>query len=120
MSFFLILKQFARRALGKIENLARWERENDVPASRQTQRAFREASIKAGDTFTMFASCRALFDSCFPSFYFLLFMCFRLFSTDQLAAMLFKRLVFEKGKHSNPVFKPKSKSAMQQPPNVIP
>lgn len=45
-------KEFARRALGKIDKLARWEQENDVPASRQTQSAFREASIKAGDTFS--------------------------------------------------------------------
>lgn len=52
---FLIFKEFARRALGKIENLAKWERENDVPASLQTQNAFREASIKAGDSFRKFA-----------------------------------------------------------------
>lgn len=44
-------KEFARRALGKIDKLARWEQENNVPANRQTQIAFREASIKAGDTF---------------------------------------------------------------------
>lgn len=48
---FIYFKEFARRALGKIEKLARWEQENDVPVSRETQSAFREASIKAGDTF---------------------------------------------------------------------
>lgn len=48
---FIYFKEFARRALGKIEKLARWEQEIDVPVSRETQSAFREASIKAGDTF---------------------------------------------------------------------
>lgn len=48
---FIYFKEFARRALGKIEKLAKWEQENDVPVSRETQNAFREASVKAGDTF---------------------------------------------------------------------
>ncbi|TNM84887.1 hypothetical protein fugu_009065 [Takifugu bimaculatus] len=65
-------EEFARRALGKIEKLARWEQENDVPVSRETQSAFREASIK-------------------------------------LAALVFKRLVFENRKKIKPVFKPKTK-----------
>lgn len=71
---FLIFKEFARRALGKIENLAKWEGENDVPASLQTQNAFREASIKAGDSFRMFASTSL----CPLSQSFFLFFCFLL------------------------------------------
>lgn len=74
---FFIFKEFARRALGKIENLAKWEGENDVPASLQTQSAFREASIKAGDSFRMFAST-SLCPLSQSFFLFLLspFMCF--------------------------------------------
>lgn len=68
----LFNKEFARRALAKIDNLARWERESDVPASRQTQSAFREASIKAGDSFNMFAFTLLWFFS----FYFVLLCVF--------------------------------------------
>ncbi|KAF7649725.1 hypothetical protein LDENG_00136920, partial [Lucifuga dentata] len=42
---------FARRAQGKINELAKLEEQSGVPASRETQRACREASIKAGDSF---------------------------------------------------------------------
>lgn len=110
---FLISKEFARRALGKIDNLARWERENDIPASGQTQSAFREASIKAGPCLPRWALS-----------YFLLECAFQVelsepfFPIYQLAAALFKRLVFENGKRSKPIFKPKSRSAVKEPPNV--
>lgn len=40
------------------------------------------------------------------------------FSIDQLAAVLFKRLVFENGKRSKAIFKSKSKGAVKKPPNV--
>ncbi|KAM9729701.1 cilia- and flagella-associated protein 54 [Menidia menidia] len=41
-------EEFARRALGKINELAKLEAQGEDPASRETQRAFREASIKLG------------------------------------------------------------------------
>ncbi|XP_029924999.1 cilia- and flagella-associated protein 54 [Myripristis murdjan] len=37
---------FARRALGKINELAKLEEQSGVPATRETQRAYKEASIK--------------------------------------------------------------------------
>lgn len=117
----LIFKEFARRALGKIENLAKWERENDVPASLQTQSAFREASIKAG-IYLAVSSFTVVFPPFAFSFY--VFFGFNLvkpfFSIYQLAAVLFKRLVFENGKRSKAIFKPKSKGAVKKPPNVTP
>ncbi|XP_062414184.1 cilia- and flagella-associated protein 54-like [Pungitius pungitius] len=39
-------EKFSRRALGKINELAKLEEQNKLPASRETQRAFKEASIK--------------------------------------------------------------------------
>ncbi|XP_072231582.1 cilia- and flagella-associated protein 54 [Leuresthes tenuis] len=39
-------EEFARRALGKINEMAKLEEQSEVPATRETQRAFREASIK--------------------------------------------------------------------------
>ncbi|XP_034034310.1 cilia- and flagella-associated protein 54-like [Thalassophryne amazonica] len=39
-------EEFARRALGKINNLANLEEQSGGPATRETQRAYREASIK--------------------------------------------------------------------------
>ncbi|KAL7389232.1 hypothetical protein ABVT39_000211 [Epinephelus coioides] len=39
-------EEFARRALGKINELAKQEVQNEVPTTRETQRAFKEASIK--------------------------------------------------------------------------
>lgn len=47
---FKCFQEFARRALGKINELAKMEGQSDVPATRETQRAYKEASIKAGDT----------------------------------------------------------------------
>ncbi|XP_019941027.1 cilia- and flagella-associated protein 54 [Paralichthys olivaceus] len=41
-------KEFARRALGKINELAKFEEQSEVPATRETQRAYKEASIKLG------------------------------------------------------------------------
>ncbi|XP_040907982.1 cilia- and flagella-associated protein 54-like [Toxotes jaculatrix] len=41
-------EEFSRRALGKINELAKLEEQNEVPATRETQRAFKEASIKLG------------------------------------------------------------------------
>uniref|UniRef100_A0A3P8VER8 Cilia and flagella associated protein 54 n=1 Tax=Cynoglossus semilaevis TaxID=244447 RepID=A0A3P8VER8_CYNSE len=40
-------EEFARRALGKIKELANLEEQSGVPTTRGTQRAFKEASIKA-------------------------------------------------------------------------
>nr|XP_008277006.1 PREDICTED: uncharacterized protein LOC103355117 [Stegastes partitus] len=40
-------EKFARRALGKINELAKLELQSQVPATRETQRAYKEASIKA-------------------------------------------------------------------------
>nr|XP_040035732.1 cilia- and flagella-associated protein 54-like isoform X2 [Gasterosteus aculeatus aculeatus] len=39
-------EKFARRALGKINELAKLEEQNKLPASRETHRAYKEASIK--------------------------------------------------------------------------
>uniref|UniRef100_A0A3B4ZVX1 Cilia and flagella associated protein 54 n=1 Tax=Stegastes partitus TaxID=144197 RepID=A0A3B4ZVX1_9TELE len=39
-------EKFARRALGKINELAKLELQSQVPATRETQRAYKEASIK--------------------------------------------------------------------------
>lgn len=50
---FCVLKcfqEFARRALGKINDLAELEQQSGVPATRETQSAFKEASIKASDS----------------------------------------------------------------------
>ncbi|XP_034463390.1 cilia- and flagella-associated protein 54-like [Hippoglossus hippoglossus] len=41
-------EKFARRALGKINELAEFEGQSEVPATRETQRAYKEASIKLG------------------------------------------------------------------------
>ncbi|XP_071316210.1 cilia- and flagella-associated protein 54 isoform X2 [Trachinotus anak] len=41
-------EEFSRRALGKINELAKLEEQNEVPATRETQRAYKEASIKLG------------------------------------------------------------------------
>lgn len=47
---FKCFQEFARRALGKINELAKIEEQNEVPTTRETQRAYKEASIKAGDS----------------------------------------------------------------------
>ncbi|KAK2828620.1 hypothetical protein Q5P01_019654 [Channa striata] len=39
-------EDFARRAIGKINELAKLEEQSEVPATRETQRAYKEASIK--------------------------------------------------------------------------
>ncbi|XP_067350709.1 cilia- and flagella-associated protein 54-like isoform X2 [Channa argus] len=39
-------EEFARRALGKINELAKLEEQSEVPATRETQRVYKEASIK--------------------------------------------------------------------------
>ncbi|XP_053298051.1 cilia- and flagella-associated protein 54 [Pleuronectes platessa] len=41
-------EKFARRALGKINELAEFEGKSEAPATRETQRAYKEASIKLG------------------------------------------------------------------------
>ncbi|XP_033182211.1 cilia- and flagella-associated protein 54 [Anabas testudineus] len=41
-------EEFARRALGKINELAKLEEQSGVPATREIQRAYKEASIKLG------------------------------------------------------------------------
>ncbi|XP_056253277.1 cilia- and flagella-associated protein 54-like isoform X3 [Seriola aureovittata] len=41
-------EEFTRRALGKINELAELEEQSEVPATRETQRAYKEASIKLG------------------------------------------------------------------------
>ncbi|KAM7374329.1 hypothetical protein PAMP_006995 [Pampus punctatissimus] len=75
-------EEFARRALGKIHNLAQLEEQSGVSATRETQRAYKEASIKA------------------------------------LAAMMFKRAVFEARRRPKPMFKIKTKSTLKDIPNV--
>lgn len=40
-------QEFARRALGKINELAKLGEHSEVPATRETQRAYKDASIKA-------------------------------------------------------------------------
>ncbi|XP_036976615.1 cilia- and flagella-associated protein 54-like isoform X3 [Acanthopagrus latus] len=42
----VLAEKFARRALGKINELAQMELQSDVPTTRETQRAYKEASIK--------------------------------------------------------------------------
>ncbi|XP_053187065.1 cilia- and flagella-associated protein 54-like [Scomber japonicus] len=74
-------EEFARRALGKINDLAELEQQSGVPATRETQRAFKEASIK-------------------------------------LAAMMFKRAVFEARKRPKTMFRVKTKSTLKDIPNV--
>ncbi|XP_034745298.1 cilia- and flagella-associated protein 54-like isoform X2 [Etheostoma cragini] len=74
-------EEFARRALGKINELAKLEEQNKVPATRETQRAFKEASIK-------------------------------------LAAMIFKRAVFEARRRHKPIFRIKTKSTLKDIPNA--
>uniref|UniRef100_A0A8C9YIX1 Cilia and flagella associated protein 54 n=1 Tax=Sander lucioperca TaxID=283035 RepID=A0A8C9YIX1_SANLU len=74
-------EEFARRALGKINELAKLEEQNEVPATRETQRAYKEASIK-------------------------------------LAAMIFKRAVFEARRRHKPIFRIKTKSTLKDIPNV--
>ncbi|XP_026016513.1 cilia- and flagella-associated protein 54-like [Astatotilapia calliptera] len=41
-------EEFARRALGKINELAKLGEHSEVPATRETQRAYKDASIKLG------------------------------------------------------------------------
>ncbi|KAM6907603.1 cilia- and flagella-associated protein 54 [Xenentodon cancila] len=41
-------KDFAKRALGKIHDLAKLEDQSEIPATRETQRAYKEASVKLG------------------------------------------------------------------------
>ncbi|XP_041865069.1 cilia- and flagella-associated protein 54-like isoform X4 [Melanotaenia boesemani] len=41
-------EEFARRALGKISELAKLEEQCEVPSTRETRRAYREASIRLG------------------------------------------------------------------------
>uniref|UniRef100_A0A665UNS4 Cilia and flagella associated protein 54 n=1 Tax=Echeneis naucrates TaxID=173247 RepID=A0A665UNS4_ECHNA len=41
-------EEFSRRALGKINEVANLERQSEVPATRETRRAYKEASIKLG------------------------------------------------------------------------
>ncbi|XP_032388655.1 cilia- and flagella-associated protein 54 isoform X5 [Etheostoma spectabile] len=74
-------EEFARRALGKINELAKLEEQNKVPATRETQRAYKEASIK-------------------------------------LAAMIFKRAVFEARRRHKPIFRIKTKSTLKDIPNA--
>lgn len=45
---FKYLQEFSRRALSKINELVQMEEQSEVPATRETQRAYKEASIKAG------------------------------------------------------------------------
>lgn len=44
---FKCFQEFARRALGKIHELQNMEEQSDVPAATNTQRAYKEASVKA-------------------------------------------------------------------------
>ncbi|XP_065819323.1 cilia- and flagella-associated protein 54 isoform X4 [Labrus bergylta] len=74
-------EEFARRALGKIDGLAKMEEQNEVPATRETQRAYREASIK-------------------------------------LAAMIFKRAVFEDRMRPKSMLRVKTKSTLKDIPNA--
>ncbi|XP_044227349.1 cilia- and flagella-associated protein 54-like isoform X3 [Thunnus albacares] len=74
-------EEFARRALGKINDLVELEQQSGVPATRETQRALKEASIK-------------------------------------LAAMMFKRAVFEARKRPKHMFRIKTKSTLKDIPNV--
>ncbi|XP_041657541.1 cilia- and flagella-associated protein 54-like isoform X3 [Cheilinus undulatus] len=74
-------EEFARRALEKIDGLAKMEEQNEVPATRETQRAYREASIK-------------------------------------LAAMLFKRGVFEGRKRPKSTLRFKPKSTLKDIPKA--
>ncbi|KAI3373646.1 hypothetical protein L3Q82_022233 [Scortum barcoo] len=87
-------EEFARRALGKINDLAKLEEQNEIPATREPQRAYKEASIKARDCSDSY------------SFFF------------QLAAMMFKRAVFEARRKPKPVFKIKTKSTLKDIPNA--
>ncbi|XP_051257635.1 cilia- and flagella-associated protein 54-like isoform X3 [Dicentrarchus labrax] len=75
------VEEFARRALGKINELAKMEEQNDVPATRETQRAYKEASIK-------------------------------------LAAMMFKRAVFEARRRHKPIYRIKTKSTLKDIPKA--
>ncbi|XP_074528634.1 cilia- and flagella-associated protein 54 [Halichoeres trimaculatus] len=72
-------EEFARRALGQISELAKMEEQGKVPATRETQRAYKEASIK-------------------------------------LAAMIFKRAVFEGRRR--PSVKIRIKSSLKDIPNA--
>ncbi|XP_061558417.1 cilia- and flagella-associated protein 54-like [Phycodurus eques] len=76
-------EEFARRALGKINDLAEQEKdkENTGPSNKATQRAFREASIK-------------------------------------LAAMMFKRAVFETRRKPKHMITIKSKTTLKDFPNI--
>ncbi|XP_061660030.1 cilia- and flagella-associated protein 54-like isoform X2 [Syngnathoides biaculeatus] len=76
-------EEFARRALGKINDLAEQEKdkENSGPSNKETQMAFREASIK-------------------------------------LAAMMFKRAVFETRRKPKHMITIKSKTTLKDFPNI--
>ncbi|XP_044078247.1 cilia- and flagella-associated protein 54-like [Siniperca chuatsi] len=74
-------EEFARRALGKINELAKMEEQNEVPTTRETQRAYKEASIK-------------------------------------LAAMMFKRAVFEARRRPKAMFRIKTKSTLKDITNA--
>ncbi|XP_063751644.1 LOW QUALITY PROTEIN: cilia- and flagella-associated protein 54-like [Eleginops maclovinus] len=73
-------EKYARRALGKINELAKLEEQSEVPVTRETRRAYKEASI-------------------------------------QLAAMLFKRSVFEARRRPKSTFRHKMKSTLKDIPN---
>ncbi|XP_068186553.1 cilia- and flagella-associated protein 54 [Antennarius striatus] len=73
-------EEFAKRALDRINELAQTEELNDGPATRETQRAYKEASIK-------------------------------------LAAMMFKRAVFETRRHPKPPIRIKVKITLKDIPS---
>ncbi|KAM4620352.1 cilia- and flagella-associated protein 54 [Polymixia lowei] len=72
---------FARRALGKISDLAKLEEQSEIPVTTETQRAYKEATIK-------------------------------------MAAMLFKRAVYEPRRKPKGLFRTKPKSNVKEIPNV--
>ncbi|XP_051793490.1 cilia- and flagella-associated protein 54 isoform X2 [Acanthochromis polyacanthus] len=74
-------EEFARRALGKINELAKLEEQSGVPTTRETQRAYKEASVK-------------------------------------LAAMVFKRAVFDGRRRPKVPLKMKTKHTLKDISNV--
>nr|XP_057944060.1 cilia- and flagella-associated protein 54-like isoform X3 [Doryrhamphus excisus] len=74
-------EEFARRALGRINDLAEQEKQSDGPANQETQMAYREASIK-------------------------------------LAALMFKRAVFETRRKPKHIIIIKTKTTLQDFPNI--
>ncbi|KAF3840835.1 hypothetical protein F7725_006697 [Dissostichus mawsoni] len=116
--------KFARRALGKINELAKLEQQSDVPVPRETQRAYKEASIKARDSstqkiqfilliFFLNRTIKIIYKDTYRTW-----QNFIVTFYPKLASMMFKRSAFEARRRTKTSFRHKTKSTLKDIPNV--